>query len=111
MCWGAYLRVRNFLLILIENGGFQQTSSGLLFQKGKVVQGLKSEAMRWGVCLWVRNFLLILIGNGDFQQTSSGLLFQNGRSSTSSIIRGNAMGCLLSGSKFHVNFNWVWMTS
>ena len=29
--WGAYLRVRNFLLILIGNGDFQQSSSVCTF--------------------------------------------------------------------------------
>ena len=31
MRWGAYPRVRNFLLILIENGDFQQSSSVCTF--------------------------------------------------------------------------------
>ena len=31
MCWGAYPWVQNFLLILIENGDFQQSSSVCTF--------------------------------------------------------------------------------
>ena len=62
---GAYLQVRNFLLILIGNGDFQQSSSvcNVAAKSDK-----NSEAMHWGAYLLVRNFLLILIGNGDFSR-------------------------------------------
>ena len=65
---GAYLRVRNFLLFLIGNGDFQQSSSVCTVA---AKSDRNSEAMRWGAYLLVQNFLLILIGNGDFSRKFS----------------------------------------
>ena len=62
---GAYLRVRNFLLFLIGNGDFQQSSSVCTVA---ATSDRISEAMRSGAYLRVRKIMLILIGNGDFSR-------------------------------------------